>query len=921
MFRGALALFALLVVSLQAPTLWTALRPLPPHATAALSRCRSLSLSPGPSDDFRRRRVSDRYVPGTRPYLLRNARIWTGAENGTEVIHADILLDKGIIKSIGHLGHAQLKGYMEYAVTVDLHGAWVTPGIVDLHSHLGVDSAPHLRGALDVNSFHGPILPWLRALDGLNTHDAAYQLSVAGGVTTALVLPGSANAIGGQGFTIKLRQTAERTPTSMLLEPPYQINASFPDQGDRPRWRQMKHACGENPSRVYGNTRMDTIWAFRNAYDTARKIKQSQDAYCADAFAGNWDVLKDQPYPEDLQWEALVDVLRGRVKVQIHCYETVDIDDLVRISNEFNFPIAAFHHAHEAYLMPDTLKKAYDHTPAVAMFATNARYKREAYRGSEFAPRILAEHGVPVVMKSDHPVTDSRYLLYQAQLAYLYGLPENLAIASVTSTPAEIMGMGHRIGYVKEGWDADLVVWDSHPLALGATPKQVFIDGIPQLESPHSVEKPASFQRTPKVPNFDQEAADVVKYDGLPPLTPRQSTSNVIFTDVKSVFTRAGDTVRELFNAADSETGAVIVENGTVTCWGTYTSCVTPSLLANAEVVNVKGGSVSPGFTSFGAPLGLGEIGAEPSTADGYVFDPLVQKVPTILGGDGAIIRAVDGLSFGTRDALLAYRAGVTKGISAPAHRGFYAGLGTTFFTGATNRLDKGAIIQETTAVHITVRPELSVSVSTQVAALRRMLLHPVDGDAGDWFRAVGEGRVTLVVDTDSADIIATLILLKREVEKVYESTVKLTISGGQEAYLLAKEVADAGVGVLQTFSRPYPGNWQGQRILPGLPLTQQTSIAVLLEHNVTVGIGTTSPSDARNLPYDVAWVAYDTGGKLSKEDTLALASTNVEVLLGGDVDVDGVQDMVVTVGGDILDMQSKVVAVISPGRQLVDLL
>lgn len=130
MFRGALALFALLVVSLQAPTLWTALRPLPPHATAALSRCRSLSLSPGPSDDFRRRRVSDRYVPGTRPYLLRNARIWTGAENGTEVIHADILLDKGIIKSIGHLGHAQLKGYMEYAVTVDLHGAWVTPGYV-----------------------------------------------------------------------------------------------------------------------------------------------------------------------------------------------------------------------------------------------------------------------------------------------------------------------------------------------------------------------------------------------------------------------------------------------------------------------------------------------------------------------------------------------------------------------------------------------------------------------------------------------------------------------------------------------------------------------------------------------------------------------------------------------------------------------
>ena len=134
LLRGALALFILLVVSVQAPTLWTALRPLPPHATAALSRCRSLNLSPGPSAEFLKRRESDRYVPGTRPYLLKNARIWTGAENGTEVVHADILLDKGIIKSIGHLGHAQLKEYMDYAVTVDLHGAWVTPGCVSSSS-------------------------------------------------------------------------------------------------------------------------------------------------------------------------------------------------------------------------------------------------------------------------------------------------------------------------------------------------------------------------------------------------------------------------------------------------------------------------------------------------------------------------------------------------------------------------------------------------------------------------------------------------------------------------------------------------------------------------------------------------------------------------------------------------------------------
>ncbi|TFY65178.1 hypothetical protein EVJ58_g2131 [Rhodofomes roseus] len=906
---GVLVLLALLLVSTRVPTLYAVLRPLPPHATTALSRCRSLSLAPGPPADFHKRKVSDRFVHGTKPYLLKNGRIWTGLENGTEVVHADILLNKGIIESIGHIGHLQLKNYKDDVVTVDLKGAWVTPGIVDLHSHLGVSSSPHLLGASDGNSRHGPILPWLRALDALNTHDAAYELSVAGG---------------GQGFTIKLRKTAERTPTSMLLEPPYQINSSFPDHSGPLRWRQMKHACGENPSRVYGNTRMDTIWAFRDAYNTARKIRESQDAYCADAFAGNWDALKDKSYPEDLQWEALVDVLRGRVKVQVHCYETVDIDDLVRISNEFEFPIAAFHHAHEAYLVPDTLKKAYDHPPAIAMFATHSRYKREAYRGSEFAPRILAEHGIPVVMKSDHPVTDSRYLLYQAQLAYVYGLPENLAIASIISTPAEVMGMGHRIGYVRKGWDADLVVWDSHPLALGATPKQVFIDGIPQLDSPHFVQKPASFQRTPRVPNFDKEAADTVKYEGLPPLVPAKSSSGtVIFTDVKRVFMRTGRAVREVYTAQDAEMGAVIVENGTVTCSGAYTSCVTPNLLADAEVVNVKGGSISPGFTSFGSNLGLGEIGAEPSTMDGYVFDPLVQKVPAILGGDGAIIRAVDGLTFGTRNALLAYRGGVTKGITAPAHRGFYAGLGTSFFTGAMNRLEPGAILQEVTAVHITVRPYSAAvpSISTQIATLRRMLLHPVDGDAGEWFRGVGKGRVTLVVETDSADIIATLITLKKEVEKAYDSTVKMTIAGALEAHLLAKEIAEAGVGIIQVPSQPFPAAWEMRRILPGLPLTEQSSIAVLLAHNVTVGVGSVQPYDVRNLPFEVAWVALDAGGEISKEDAIALGSTNVEVLLGGDIEADGLHDMVVTEGGDILDMQSKVVAVISPTRQLVDML
>lgn len=124
-------------------------------------------------------------------------------------------------------------------MVIDAKNAWVTPGIVDIHSHLGDAPSPELEGAVDDNSEKGPIQPWLRSLDGLNTHDT-YALSIAGGVTTALVLPGSLNAIGGQAFAIKLRKTQERSSTSMVLEAPYQINSSFHDPSLPPKWRHMK---------------------------------------------------------------------------------------------------------------------------------------------------------------------------------------------------------------------------------------------------------------------------------------------------------------------------------------------------------------------------------------------------------------------------------------------------------------------------------------------------------------------------------------------------------------------------------------------------------------------------------------------------------------------------------------------------------
>lgn len=898
------------------------LKNMPYNAQEILDQCRQLKIPAGPPSDFHKRTTSDRFEAGTPPTLIRNATIWTGRVSGFEVVRGDILIDQGLIQAIGDIEPSYLNGFTGL-FTVDANGAWVTPGVVDMHSHLGVGSAPDFEGSDDVNSLKGLALPWLRSLDGLNTHDDSYQLSISGGLTTANILPGSANAIGGQAFPIKLRPTHERSTSSMLLEPPFTINGTRVDPSLPPRWRQMKHACGENPSRVYAGTRMDTQWAFREAYDTARKVKEEQDTYCEKASAGEWKDLG--PFPENLQWEALVDVLRGRVKVHNHCYEAVDLDGMVRLTNEFKFSLAAFHHAHETYLVPDLLKKAYGKTPGIALFATNGRYKREAYRGSEFAPRILTDNGFQVVMKSDHSVLNSRHLIHEAQQAHFYGLASNLALASVTTTPATILGMDHRIGFIKTGYDADIVIWDSHPLALGAAPQQVFIDGIAQLRDPHVTPKPAHAQKAPETPNFDEEARRAVEYDGLPPLTHQSlGPQAIFFTNVGHVHMCGKDGEIAQILSDERKSGHVLVKDGKVVCVGSGDSICSRTAKAETESLRVKfidlhGGSIAPALTSFGSPLGLQEIEQEPSTEDGSVIDPLTKNVPEIVGGDGSLIRAVDGLQYSSRDAQLAYRAGVTAGISSPMSSGFLSGLGTAFSTGVFHKLSPGAVLQEETAVHVTIGAFTKPSVSTQIGLLRRLLNGEGSGALGEAFGMIVKGELPLVINVDSADIMATLIKLKQELESNNRNHIHFTFVGGSEAHILAKEIGAAGIGVILRPVRPFPYTWKSRRILPGPPLTKDNAVTTLLRHNVTVGIGIEESWSARNIRFDAGWVALEAGeDNVSYEQALALASTNLEKLLGLK---NGNSDLVAVAHGDFLSFEGKPTAIISESRNTVDLL
>ena len=254
---------------------------------------------------------------------------------------------------------------------------------------------------------------------------------------------------------------------------------------------------------------------------------------------------------------------------------------------------------------------------------------------------------------------NGRYLLYEAQEAYHYGLPLELALASVTTAPAAVAGLSHRLGSLSPGMDADVVLWDSHPLQLGSTPAAVWIDGIVQpLGKEIGVlvgkgKEAPEWREPPSVPDWERERQEALRWDGLPPLTVDQSSADVVFTNVSKVLVRGAEGIEHLFrpSAQDQARGVVIVNAGKIVCAGVDNTCT--SLVTNgARLVDLEGGSIAPAFISFGSNLGLQEITYEPSTGDGFLFDAFEKDVPIVLRDPGGIVQAADGLEFQTRNAL-----------------------------------------------------------------------------------------------------------------------------------------------------------------------------------------------------------------------------------------------------------------------------
>ncbi|KAJ1561548.1 hypothetical protein HK096_004275, partial [Nowakowskiella sp. JEL0078] len=249
-----------------------------------------------------------------------NATLWDGT--GGELLNADILFLEGLISEIG----VNLN-YPEGVDVVEAEGRIVTPGIVDMHSHMGLDSWPETRGTDDTNEGTNPVTPQLKSLDGFNINDLAIQIVNSGGVTASLILPGSANLMGGEAYAVKLRTPKSNSAMEMLLN--YGMNKS-----DGKQWRWMKMACGENIKNYYGRrlkvmpvSRLGEGWLFRERFQAAKKYNTAQDDWCLKAkkiskkSKKNAHLLINEIFPEDNLQESLGALLRGDVLLQNHCYE------------------------------------------------------------------------------------------------------------------------------------------------------------------------------------------------------------------------------------------------------------------------------------------------------------------------------------------------------------------------------------------------------------------------------------------------------------------------------------------------------------------------------------------------------------------------------------------------------------------------
>jgi len=395
--------------------------------------------------------------------LITNARIIDGT--GKEIQSGSILITDGKITSIG----TDVTG--DASLTIDAGGKYVTPGIIDIHSHLGNYPSPSVHAHGDGNEVTSPITSEVYAEHGVWPQDPGFDEALQGGVTTLHVLPGSANLFGGRGVT--LRNTPVRTVQEM----------KFPDAP-----YTLKMACGENPKRVYGNkggpgSRMGNVAGYRKNWIKAQDYKKKRDK-------GGDD------FKRDLQLETLADVLDGKILVQMHCYRADEMVQILDIAKEFDYKVTTFHHAVESYKIADILK---EHDTCSAMWADWYGFKMESYDGIlENVPFVHAA-GACAMIHSDSD-TGIQRLNQEVAKTWAHGNRAGLNISKaeawkwLSTNPAKALGILEETGTLEVGKRADVLIWSADPFSTYARPEKVFLDGALLFDKERGLKPKSDFR-------------------------------------------------------------------------------------------------------------------------------------------------------------------------------------------------------------------------------------------------------------------------------------------------------------------------------------------------------------------------------------------------------------------------------------------
>ena len=442
-------------------------------AALALSACAAMQEKPKPAPAIH---INEDPYPSTyvrypgAVTVVRHATVLDG--DGHQINNGTVVFGDGVIQAVGGPEIASPAG----AVEVDGAGKFVTPGIIDVHSHLGDYPSPGVSSLSDGNEATGPVRPEVWAEHSVWPQDPGFSRAlVNGGVTTLQVLPGSANLFGGR--SVVLKNVPGRTTQEMKFPgAPY----------------GLKMACGENPKRVYGSkgqmpqTRMGNIAVARSAWIKAQAYKRKWDKYYKNG--------GDMP-ERDLAMDTLKGVLDGKILIQNHCYRADEMAQMIDMSKEFGYDITAFHHAVEACKIADILAA---NDICAVMWADWYGFKMEAYDAIKENIPLVQNAGACAIVHSD----DANYIqrlnqeaakaLADGIRAGIPNLNEAVAWEWLSRNPAKALGILDKTGTLAQGKMADVVLWNGDPFSDYSRPERVWIDGAEMYDANNPKKRPVS---------------------------------------------------------------------------------------------------------------------------------------------------------------------------------------------------------------------------------------------------------------------------------------------------------------------------------------------------------------------------------------------------------------------------------------------